>query len=112
MNDVSVQNLTHLERLEAEAIDIMREVVAEAETPVMLYSLGKDRAVILHLARKAFFPAPPPFPLLHIDTTWKFKDIYALRDKIARESGMELLIHHKPEAMERKRDTDPPVILC
>jgi len=93
--------LTHLERLEAEAIHIMREVVAEAERPVMLYSVGKDSAVMLHLARKAFHPAPPPFPLLHVDTTWKFKAMYELRDKMARESGMELLVYHNPEARER-----------
>jgi sulfate adenylyltransferase subunit 2 len=93
--------LTHLERLEAEAIHIMREVVAEAERPVMLYSVGKDSAVMLHLARKAFHPSPPPFPLLHVDTTWKFKDMYALRDRMARESGMELLVYHNPEAEEK-----------
>ncbi|WP_454597598.1 sulfate adenylyltransferase subunit CysD [Qipengyuania sp. SM2507] len=93
--------LTHLERLEAESIHIMREVVAEAEKPVMLYSVGKDSAVMLHLARKAFYPAPPPFPLLHVDTTWKFKAMYALREKAAREAGMELLVHRNPEAIER-----------
>jgi sulfate adenylyltransferase subunit 2 len=93
--------LTHLERLEAEAIHIMREVVAEAEKPVMLYSVGKDSAVMLHLARKAFYPAPPPFPLLHVDTTWKFKAMYELRDTMARESGMELLVYQNPEAKER-----------
>ncbi len=93
--------LTHLERLEAESIHIMREVVAEAEKPVMLYSVGKDSAVMLHLARKAFYPSPPPFPLLHVDTTWKFKDMYALRDRMAQESGMELLVYHNPEAKER-----------
>jgi sulfate adenylyltransferase subunit 2 len=93
--------LTHLERLEAEAIHIMREVVAEAETPVMLYSVGKDSAVMLHLARKAFYPAPPPFPLLHVDTTWKFKAMYELRDTMARTSGMELLVYQNPEAKER-----------
>ena len=93
--------LTHLQRLEAEAIHIMREVVAEAERPVMLYSVGKDSAVMLHLARKAFYPAPPPFPLLHVDTTWKFKDMYALRDRMARDSGMELLVWQNPEAKER-----------
>ena len=75
--------LTHLEQLEAESIHIMREVVAETERPVMLYSVGKDSAVMLHLARKAFFPAPPPFPLLHVDTTWKFRDMYTLRDRVA-----------------------------
>ncbi|MHA6317683.1 sulfate adenylyltransferase subunit CysD [Altererythrobacter sp. CAU 1778] len=99
MSDAST--LTHLQRLEAEAIHIMREVVAEAETPVMLYSVGKDSAVMLHLARKAFHPSPPPFPLLHVDTTWKFKDMYALRDKMARESGMELLVYRNAEAEER-----------
>ena len=93
--------LTHLERLEAESIHIMREVVAEAEKPVMLYSVGKDSAVMLHLARKAFYPAPPPFPLLHVDTTWKFKAMYALREKAARAAGMELLVHRNPEAVER-----------
>ena len=93
--------LTHLQRLEAEAIHIMREVVAEAERPVMLYSVGKDSAVMLHLARKAFYPAPPPFPLLHVDTTWKFKDMYALRDRMARDSGMELLVWQNPEAKAR-----------
>ncbi|MCW3848511.1 sulfate adenylyltransferase subunit CysD [Sphingomonas sp. LB-2] len=93
--------LTHLQRLEAESIHILREVVAEAEKPVMLYSVGKDSAVMLHLAKKAFYPAPPPFPLLHVDTTWKFRAMYDLRDKAAREAGMELLIHHNPEAMAR-----------
>jgi sulfate adenylyltransferase subunit 2 len=91
-------SLTHLQRLEAESIHIMREVVAEVEKPVMLYSIGKDSSVMLHLARKAFFPAPPPFPLLHVDTTWKFRDMYAMRDRVARESGMELLVHVNPEA--------------
>ncbi len=93
--------LTHLQRLEAESIHILREVVAEAERPVMLYSVGKDSAVMLHLARKAFYPAPPPFPLLHVDTTWKFRDMYALRDRAAREAGMELLVHQNPDAMAR-----------
>ena len=90
--------MTHLQRLEAESIHILREVVAEAERPVMLYSIGKDSATMLHLARKAFYPAPPPFPLLHVDTTWKFREMYALRDRMASESGMELLVHHNPEA--------------
>jgi len=94
-------NLTHIQRLEAEAIHIMREVVAEAEHPVMLYSVGKDSAVMLHLARKAFYPSPPPFPLLHVDTTWKFQAMYELRDKMAAESGMDLLVHHNAEAQER-----------
>ena len=90
--------LTHLERLEAESMHIMREVVAETERPVMLYSVGKDSAVMLHLARKAFFPATPPFPLLHVDTTWKFKAMYEMRERAAKESGMQLLVHVNPEA--------------
>lgn len=90
---------THLQRLEAESIHILREVVAEAEHPVMLYSVGKDSAVMLHLARKAFYPAAAPFPLLHVDTTWKFKAMYEMRDRMARASGMELIVHHNPEAM-------------
>ncbi len=93
--------LTHLQRLEAESIHIMREVMAEAYRPVMLYSVGKDSAVMLHLARKAFHPAPPPFPLLHVDTTWKFQAMYAMREKAAREAGMELLVHQNPEAKAR-----------
>ena len=93
--------LTHLESLEAESIHIIREVVAECDKPVMLYSIGKDSAVMVHLARKAFYPSPPPFPLLHVDTTWKFKAMYALRDQIARESGMQLIVHHNPDAMAR-----------
>src|ERR1043165_1685046 len=95
------QTLTRLQRLEAESIQIFREVVAECERPVMLYSIGKDSAVMLRLAQKAFYPSKPPFPLLHVDTTWKFRDMYALRDKTARESGMDLLIHQNPEALER-----------
>ena len=95
------RSLTHLERLESEAVHIMREVVAEAERPVMLYSVGKDSAVMLHLAKKAFHPSPPPFPLLHVDTTWKFKDMYALREKAAAEAGMELLVFQNPEALEK-----------
>ena len=94
-------HLTHLDRLEAESIHIIREVVAEADKPVMLYSVGKDSAVMLHLARKAFYPSPPPFPLLHVDTTWKFQDMYALRDRMATESGMELLVYQNPEAVAR-----------
>jgi sulfate adenylyltransferase subunit 2 len=90
--------LTHLQRLEAESIHILREVVAEAEHPVMLYSVGKDSAVMLHLAKKAFWPAPPPFPLLHVDTTWKFRDMYTMRERMARELGMELLVYQNPEA--------------
>ncbi len=90
--------LTHLQRLEAESIHIMREVVAETEKPVMLYSVGKDSAVMLHLARKAFYPSPPPFPLLHVDTTWKFRAMYEMRARMAKESGMELLVYQNPEA--------------
>ncbi len=93
--------LTHLQRLEAESIHIMREVVAEAGKPVMLYSVGKDSAVMLHVAKKAFFPSPPPFPLMHVDTTWKFQDMYKLRDKAARDAGMEIIVHKNPEAMEK-----------
>jgi len=93
--------LTHLQRLEAEGIHILREVVSETDKPVMLYSVGKDSAVMLHLARKAFFPAPPPFPLLHVDTTWKFRAMYEMRARMAKESGMELLVHQNPEAKAR-----------
>jgi len=95
------RTLTHLQRLEAESVHIFREVVAEAEKPVMLYSVGKDSAVMLHLARKAFHPSVPPFPLLHVDTTWKFRDMYAMRDRMAKESGMELLVYQNPEAKAR-----------
>ena len=93
--------LTHLDRLESESLHIFREVVAECEKPVMLYSIGKDSAVMLHLAKKAFYPAPPPFPLLHVDTTWKFRAMYDLREKSAADAGMELLVWHNPEAKER-----------
>jgi sulfate adenylyltransferase subunit 2 len=93
--------LTHLQRLESESIHIMREVVAEVERPVMLYSVGKDSAVMLHLAKKAFYPSPPPFPLLHVDTTWKFQDMYRLREKAAKDAGMDLLVHRNPEAIAR-----------
>ncbi len=91
--------LTHLQRLEAESIHIMREVVANADNPVMLYSVGKDSACMLHLAKKAFYPAPPPFPLLHVDTTWKFKEMYKLREKAAADAGMQLIVHQNPEAL-------------
>jgi sulfate adenylyltransferase subunit 2 len=94
-------DLPNLEKLEAESIHIMREVIAETERPVMLYSMGKDSAVMLHLARKAFYPAPPPFPLLHVDTTWKFRAMYELRDRTARDAGMELLVFQNPEALAR-----------
>ncbi|MGB5779262.1 MAG: sulfate adenylyltransferase subunit CysD [Allopontixanthobacter sediminis] len=95
------RNLTHLERLEAESIHIMREVVSETAKPVMLYSVGKDSAVMLHLAKKAFYPSPPPFPLMHVDTTWKFKDMYALREKAAADAGMNLLVYRNPDAESR-----------
>ena len=93
--------LTHLQRLEAETIHIMREVVAECEKPVMLYSIGKDSAAMLHIARKAFYPAPPPFPLLHVDTRWKFRAMYELRDQVSRDHGLELIVHINPEGVER-----------
>ena len=96
-----VVTLTHLQRLESESIHIMREVVSESERPVMLYSIGKDSAVMLHLARKAFFPGTPPFPLLHVDTTWKFRAMYAMRDQMAKSSGMQLLVHQNPDALAR-----------
>ncbi len=92
-------SLTHLQRLEAESIHIMREVVAECERPVMLYSIGKDSAVMLHLATKAFFPAVPPFPLLHVDTTWKFRAMYEFRDAMAKKLGMQLLVHVNQEGL-------------
>jgi sulfate adenylyltransferase subunit 2 len=104
MNNHPTQNdlvtLTHLQRLESESIHIMREVISDCERPVMLYSMGKDSAVMLHLARKAFFPAAPPFPLLHVDTTWKFRAMYEMRDQVAR-SGMRLIVHQNPEALAR-----------
>jgi sulfate adenylyltransferase subunit 2 len=93
--------LTHLQRLEAESIHIMREVAAECQRPVMLYSVGKDSAVMLHLAVKAFFPSKPPFPLLHVDTTWKFQAMYEMREQMARHLGFELLVHQNPEALAR-----------
>ncbi len=98
---LSAERLTHLQRLESESIHILREVAAECARPVLLYSIGKDSAALLHLARKAFHPAPPPFPLLHVDTTWKFRAMYALRDRMAAESGMELIVYKNPEAVER-----------
>jgi sulfate adenylyltransferase subunit 2 len=97
-NPAIMANLTHLKRLEAESIDILREAVAESEHPVMLYSIGKDSSVMLHLARKAFFPSRPPFPLLHVDTTWKFREMYAFRDRMVATSGMQLIVHRNPEA--------------
>ena len=92
---------SHLQRLEAESIEIMREVAAEFRKPVMLYSIGKDSSVMLHLARKAFFPAPPPFPMLHVDTTWKFREMIAFRDRMAAESGMELFVHTNQDGIAR-----------
>ncbi|HEY1145463.1 MAG TPA: phosphoadenosine phosphosulfate reductase family protein, partial [Allosphingosinicella sp.] len=94
-----MRSLSDLQSLEAESIHIMREVVAEARRPVMLYSIGKDSAVMLHIARKAFYPSVPPFPLLHIDTTWKFRAMYEMRDRVARESGMQLIVHQNPQAL-------------
>ena len=98
---VMTSELTHLDRLEAESIFILRETVAESSRPVMLYSMGKDSAVMLHLAKKAFFPGPLPFPLLHVDTTWKFQDMYAARDRIAAEQGIDLIVYRNPEALDR-----------
>jgi sulfate adenylyltransferase subunit 2 len=101
MKETPPVRLTHLERLEAESNHIMREVVAECERPVMLYSIGKDSAVMLHLAAKAFYPSKPPFPLLHVDTTWKFKAMYEMRERMARELGFELIVHKNPDAEAR-----------
>jgi len=98
---ISDYQLTHLKQLEAESIHIIREVAAEFDNPVMLYSIGKDSAVMLHLARKAFFPGKPPFPLLHVDTTWKFKEMIEFRDKMAKEVGMDLLVHINQEGVEQ-----------
>jgi len=95
------RDLTHLDRLEAESIFILRETVAEAARPVMLFSMGKDSAVMLHLARKAFFPSPLPFPLLHVDTTWKFREMYEARDRVAAEQGIDLIVYRNPEALEK-----------
>jgi sulfate adenylyltransferase subunit 2 len=94
-----IRRLTHLERLEAESIHIMREAVAESERPVMLYSIGKDSSVMLHLAKKAFYPSKVPFPLLHIDTTWKFQAMYEFRDKIASDAGVDLVVYQNPECV-------------
>jgi sulfate adenylyltransferase subunit 2 len=90
-----MRTLTHLQRLEAESIDIMREAVSECEKPVMLYSIGKDSSVMLHLAIKAFFPSKPPFPLLHVDTTWKFREMYEFRDAWVRQLGLELIVQSR-----------------
>src|ERR1700691_5067721 len=93
--------LTHLQRLEAESIHIFREVVAECEKPVMLYSIGKDSSVMLHLAKKAFYPAVPPFPLMHVDTTWKFREMYAFRDSMAQSIGMDLIVYINQDGVDR-----------
>ncbi len=94
------QQLEHLERLENESIEIMREVAAEARNPVMLYSVGKDSSVMLHLAQKAFYPSAPPFPLMHVDTTWKFKEMYAFRDQAAKRAGMRLIVHINQQGVD------------
>jgi sulfate adenylyltransferase subunit 2 len=99
MTYADATRLTHLQQLEAESIHIFREVVAESERPVMLYSIGKDSAVMLHLAMKAFYPAKPPFPLLHVDTTWKFREMIEFRDRRVRELGLELIVHTNPEGL-------------
>ncbi|WP_216896045.1 sulfate adenylyltransferase subunit CysD [Nocardia alni] len=96
-----MHRLTHLERLEAESIQIFREAVAESERPVMLYSVGKDSSVLLHLAMKAFYPSKPPFPLLHVDTTWKFRAMYEFRDQLADRLGIDLIVHRNPECVAR-----------
>jgi sulfate adenylyltransferase subunit 2 len=92
--------LTHLERLESESIHILREAVAESDNPVMLYSMGKDSSVMVHLAKKAFYPSKPPFPLLHVDTTWKFKEMYAFRDRVVADGSFEILVHQNPECVQ------------
>lgn len=89
----------HTSNAEAECIHILREAVAEGENPVMLYSVGKDSSVMLHLARKAFYPAPPPFPLMHVDTRWKFQEMYLFQEHMAKVSGMDILVHINPEAI-------------
>ena len=99
--DATEAGLTHLERLEAESIHIIREVAAECEKPVMLYSIGKDSAVMLHLALKAFYPSKPPFPLLHVDTGWKFRDMYAMREATAKKYGLELIVHKNPDGVAK-----------
>jgi sulfate adenylyltransferase subunit 2 len=100
-SELASGRLTHLQRLEAEAIHIMREAVSEAERPAMLYSIGKDSSAMLHVALKAFYPSKPPFPLVHVDTTWKFSAMYDFRDNTARELGLDLVVHQNPECVER-----------
>ena len=97
--------LTHLQRLEAESIHIIREAAAESERPVMLYSIGKDSSVMLRLARKAFWPSPLPFPLLHVDTTWKFRAMYEMRDSVAPRYGVDLIVYRNPECARPGRAT-------
>ncbi|MDU0205852.1 sulfate adenylyltransferase subunit CysD [Paenibacillus sp. MAH-36] len=97
----SIQEMTHLDQLEAEAIYIIREVAAECENPVMLYSIGKDSSVMLHLALKAFYPEKPPFPFMHIDTTWKFKEMIEFRDRKAKEFGIKMIVHSNQEGIEQ-----------
>ncbi|QDG78469.1 sulfate adenylyltransferase subunit CysD [Labrenzia sp. PHM005] len=99
--EVTSERLSNLRRLEAESIHIIREVAAEFSNPVMLYSIGKDSGVMLHLAMKAFYPSKPPFPLLHVDTTWKFKDMITFRDETAKRLGLDLLVHTNPEGLEK-----------
>jgi sulfate adenylyltransferase subunit 2 len=106
---VNPRTLTHLERLEAESIQVMREVVAECQKPVMLYSIGKDSAAMLYVALKAFYPAKPPFPLLHVDTGWKFRDMYVLRDRLAQQLGLELIVYQNPEGVARASTRSPTV---
>lgn len=98
---MTTYNLTHLKQLEAESIHILREVVAEFDNPVMLYSIGKDSSVLVHLALKAFYPAPPPFPLLHVDTTWKFSDMIKFRDRFCKENNLDLIVHINKEGVEK-----------
>ncbi|TMJ43691.1 MAG: sulfate adenylyltransferase subunit CysD [Alphaproteobacteria bacterium] len=99
---MTAKKLTHLERLEAESIHIIREVAAECDNPVMLYSIGKDSAVMLHLAMKAFYPAKPPFPLMHVDTTWKFRDMISFRDATVAKLGLDLIVHINPDGLAKK----------
>lgn len=98
---MTTYNLTHLKQLEAESIHIIREVAAEFDNPVMLYSIGKDSAVMLHLARKAFYPGKPPFPLMHVDTTWKFKDMIDFRDRKVKEYGLDLIVHKNEDGIKQ-----------
>ena len=100
MSLITKKHLTHIRQLEAESIHIFREVVAEFNNPTMLYSIGKDSSVMLHLAKKAFFPGTPPFPLLHVDTTWKFREMIEFRDKAAKDSGMKLITYSNPKGIE------------